>query len=142
MTITMDAPVPPAEVGRLTPARALELLKEVVAEAGRDHVYEAHDEPRTCTYVVPGGDRPDCIVGRVLHRYGMPIEELQAWDRPTMTVVRVWEQDVTGVRRWMPEATMRLLRAAQSVQDQRHPWGEALDEARRYYRTYKLWEVN
>jgi hypothetical protein len=109
---------PPVEI--LTAGRALELLREVVAERP-DYIYEG-----VCSYADPDGTCPRCLVGHVLHRHGFPVADLAAMDEaedgaacllPALTGGRV-TPDAAGI-----------LYAAQLVQDALRPWSEALAAA-------------
>jgi hypothetical protein len=108
----------------LTYSRAVELLREVVAEAGEDFVYESPIEPKSrCLYVHDG--QPGCIVGHVFHRAGVSVEDLAG--------VEDWTPlDYEEVRQfcdWADEPARKLLAAVQVQQDDCTPWGEALRRA-------------
>ena len=106
---------------RITATKARRLLREVVAEAGRD--YLATD---MCTYVHVTGERPHCIVGRALYRAGVTLDELSDMDDRTPTNIdRV--RMPSRVRLTWP--ARMVLGKAQHAQDWGHPWGKALDEA-------------
>lgn len=116
----------------LTPMKALELLREVVAEYGEDYVYtnpygakggETDDfgEPVSCFYV--HSDKPGCIAGHALHRAGLTLERLTYWESSAVDFI----DDV-------PEATGGLMREAQFSQDHGGTWGQALAAAEEYYR--------
>jgi hypothetical protein len=106
---------------RITARVARRLLREVVAEAGRDHL--ATD---MCTYVHVTGERPHCIVGRVLYRAGVTLDELSAMDNVTPTNI---DRVRMPSRVWLTWPARMVLCRAQHVQDWGHPWGKALDEA-------------
>lgn len=108
----------------LTLARTKELLAEAVAEKGEDFVYvdefgQQADESGyvRCHYV--HGDQPGCIVGNVLHRAGVPLDELGAYEAQNAGDL------FQGLFVAEGEA-VRLLNAVQSRQDLGVPWGEAL----------------
>ena len=121
----------------ITTEKMLGALEKVVEEAGRDYTYPLEDLAAfndSCRYVIDG--RPACIVGRALHRLGVPIEDLSQVEdesayraiellvnRGTVTVDGIGPGDVAS--------------AAQSVQDRspkwtaaRRDWGHALEMAR------------
>jgi len=107
----------------LTYDRALELLREVIAEKGEDFVYEPIGEDETCLYV--HDDQPSCIVGHVLVRAGVSLPELVAVETCT-------PRDVTrapAFLTWADERARRLLTRVQDGQDNSKPWGLALDIA-------------
>lgn len=106
---------------RITARVARRLLREVVAEAGRDFL--AVD---MCTYVHVSGDCPHCIVGRVLHRAGVTLDDLSYMDNVTPTNI---ERVVLPARVRVTRPARMVLARAQHVQDWGHPWGQALDEA-------------
>jgi hypothetical protein len=68
----------------LTYDRAVELAREVVAEFGEDYLYpEDHkrgeierDGISSCVYVHDG--KPSCLVGQILHKHGVSLEDLAA----------------------------------------------------------------
>ncbi len=106
---------------QITKDRALELLREIVAEYGEDWVYASRDDGTTCTYTRQG--QPSCLIGHVLHRAGVPIEHLATLDRgdtPSIGTTTVdWGIEIT------PDAR-RVLGVAQHAQDDGSSWGTAL----------------
>lgn len=106
---------------RITARVARRLLREVVAEAGWDHVVRDG-----CTYMDVWRRCPNCIVGRVLHRAGVTEEELSEMDARTPTVIARVQ---LPARVWMSRPARRVLEIAQVVQDDEQPWGMALDTA-------------
>lgn len=65
----------------LTFDRAVELAKEVVIEFGAGYVYPSSHRivqngtsTPSCVYVHEG--KPSCLVGQILHKHGVPVEEL------------------------------------------------------------------
>lgn len=109
----------------LTPARAIELLREVVAEFGEDYVYPYQDEEDgTCLYV--HGDQPGCIAGHVYHRAGLTLEQLKREEHTGA--------DSSDFRILLPGNGTAVVRPAQGAQDNGLTWGEALADAEREYR--------
>lgn len=112
----------------LTLARTKELLAEAVAEKGEDFVYTNRDGHEVdsdgvtpCHYV--HDDKPGCIVGNVLHKAGVPLDELSRFEgqdaqEVTRSVCTVEEGDV-----------IRLLSGVQDRQDRGTAWGEAVSLA-------------
>lgn len=65
----------------LTYDRAVELAREVVAEFGEEYTYpashkraESESSIPSCVYVHEGC--PSCLVGQILHRHGVSLDEL------------------------------------------------------------------
>ena len=123
---------------RISLERALTLLDEVVEEAGPYHV---QDE---CVYAdedAQGNLVPGCIVGRVLHKAGVPVEVLAEMDNSARTEnkARDTEFDTIVLSEEYSDAftintdAMIMLREAQRVQDCREPWGRAAQRARDYH---------
>jgi hypothetical protein len=108
----------------LTLARTKELLAEAVAEKGADFVYvnkyghQADDSGDvTCYYA--HGDQPGCIVGNVLHRAGVLLDDLAAFEAQNV--------DDLASRLFTAEAGVKpLLIHIQAHQDVGVPWGEAV----------------
>ncbi|MFJ8818180.1 hypothetical protein [Amycolatopsis thermoflava] len=110
--------------------RALQLLREVVAERGADTVYQpvrlgASRPDRAplpnCVYAHNGA--PSCLVGHALHRAGVPVEDLA---KMTGQIDEL---------SWWPESldvgsdAVEVFLAAQYAQDEGSPWGDALAAA-------------
>lgn len=123
----MTSPAPPFDVDTV-----MQALSEVVAEVGPDYRYWP-DHPigkfadRMCYYVEIDGTA-GCIVGRVLHRLGIPITELRLWEGAAAFMMR---DPVHGKRALLTGAAAQCLSAAQRRQDRNLPWGEALRAAER-----------
>lgn len=117
----------------ITAPQALQALKEVVAEApaGRDTVYQDRGTGGECYYVRYGV--PSCIVGRALHRLGVPIEVLQGLDTASMgDPIGASSLARRGVT--TPDAAV-VFANAQLAQDRGKTWGQALDAAQRCFDT-------
>ena len=133
----------------LTFDKAVQYLKEAVELKGENHVYEqvpvnwSKDDPEelngpSCLYAKDG--QPDCIVGHVLAKAGVPIEDMtwvygerQESPRQTKyshgTAYNVLERlEFHGVLK-ADGNTKRLLTIVQGRQDDGMPWGEALSFA-------------
>lgn len=114
---------------RIDAARAVELLREAVAERGADYLDPgaAFDG---CEYVKDG--RSSCMVGVALHKGGVAIRTLshlfgeirEALDELVMLRVDI------GVE--ITEEAVGVFEAAQSVQDLGGTWGNALVAAERF----------
>lgn len=110
--------------------RVLELMAEVVAEAGADWTYP---DSNTCRYRWSQEDEgdgfgregePACIVGVVLHKLDL-LDEVA----PLECEGNLIEQLPT-VREHFTEGAITTLQRAQGLQDCDFTWGEALSEAR------------
>lgn len=132
--------------------KAIELLREVVAEVGADHVYNApivRDSGAfgMCRYVhhdgnytdsIEGDATPGCIVGQALHRYGVSLEFLNQVEGLGADQIAIKEH---LNRKHIPahidppitEKAGQVLRAAQWEQDNGLPWGVALAKAEAEY---------
>jgi hypothetical protein len=108
--------------------RFTEAIRAVVAEAGRDHVYELRDDDDeydgVCEYV--RDDQPSCLIAQALARVGVPVDVLARYENRSSD----WVMEKLGER--YPEWTFSrpiifAARQAQIKQDQEKEWGEALD---------------
>jgi hypothetical protein len=113
-------------------------IKEVVAEAGEDHVYPFRDADRRCFY--RDGETPLCIVGAVLAKVLSPEDFLQLVPdmkgpdgvepyAPVADALILYENDpaFTSPTIRTESAVRHGLRGAQSLQDQGQKWGYALE---------------
>lgn len=137
-----------AETAELTDTVVLDLLARAVAERGRDYRYRDH-YPRY-EYTDPEAN-PACLIGLALNRYGVPRAALHTWDDsvpevfghtypvggaladvPQFATMRPSQQGGPNFDGVPPatEPAIRLLWAAQIVQDSDATWGQALDAAR------------
>ena len=114
----------------ITYPRALELLQEVIAEFGEDYVYPQFEPEAAgdrgavmeCFYV--RDDAPSCIVGHVLYRAGVTLDELRAVEGWTPV-----DQQAPQFGIWADILACGLLADVQDEQDSGRSWGEALAEA-------------
>ena len=123
----------------ITATQAIEALRAVVAEAGPDHIYRIPQGARTCRYVeqTDGLPVPSCGVAKVLHRLGVPLEELSKWEGvstdtmqwPTGDRMVPVEAQARGVTQLLTAGAATVLQAFQSKQDVNHSWGVALEWA-------------
>lgn len=104
-------------------------LRAIVAEEGEDFVYgQRHDGDNiVCCYQWNG--KPDCGVGRVLYRLGVPIETLQAMDRSSETISYHYPRLRQDHNIWFSPAAEALMELFQQDQDEQVPWGDALNNA-------------
>lgn len=114
------------EITTLTAERSLELLEEVVTEAGEDYVYSFnYGYQGTCVYVSDG--KPACLVGRVLAKHGVPVQELAAWDN----LANIGASAIDQVNApFITDEALKILLTAQLTQDDGATWGQALCEAK------------
>ncbi len=113
-------------------------LTELVQEYGEDFRYtpkhKSESDSEQCLYVWNG--EPDCIVGKFLHRMGVPLERLQKADSgPGMSAREllhwlnlegvVWS-DLGGVSE-SEQKVAYALDVAQSLQDDGSSWGVVLE---------------
>ncbi|MFD7646369.1 hypothetical protein ACFV5M_01705 [Streptomyces albidoflavus] len=114
---------------KVTPEQVLDVMREVVAEAGEEFVYKSSAGLGVCLYVhrTPGdaADVPGCLVGQVLHRLGAPLDELAEHEAQlALTMVPVF---IDAGEHWGLLAL--ALNKAQALQDAGRPWGAALRAA-------------
>lgn len=109
--------------------RAIELLREVVAESGEDYRYELIETGygSACHYAHNGC--PSCLVGHALHRAGMTVNQLAALDGQDNDIATV--PLPVGVE--LTSFAREVFAVAQDAQDIRQPWGMALSAAERAY---------
>lgn len=97
-------------------------VKKVAAEQP-DYVYPE----QYCQYQYDG--KPSCIVGRALHRLGVPVESLAVLDAANLhggvTAGDLPDQFPDLVEADSESALIALVEA-QEAQDSRIPWGEAV----------------
>ena len=97
---------------------ALRLLEKQVQLAGAEYQYPGD----VCYYMLNGA--PDCLVGRALADYGVPLDVLQSWDHPTQTIEMLWGG--YAANEWLTEESAVIFIAAQDSQDGGNTWGDAL----------------
>lgn len=114
-------------------ARAVQMLRAVVAEHGAGTVYALHDRDSDpgvdhtyamCRYVHHGC--PDCLIGRALALAGVTVDELVEMDTANRTGIA---SVPLPPRLLLTEQARAVFRAAQLVQDSGGTWGEALAAA-------------
>jgi hypothetical protein len=134
----------------LTLLQAEQYLREVVAKAGNNFVYEHRDltgipqcgttsglPSEGCLYV--WNDAPDCGVGRVLARHGVPLDVLRKWEGVQANAMGPVVKDATsglsahgsyrltlGEKGLVTEEAACFLAAFQLEQDAGDAWGDAL----------------
>lgn len=111
----------------------LEIIREIVEEVGPDFVYEKRPTPpnytsrmhsEVCLYIYE--NRPDCIVGKILHRLGVSIEDLQRMEGQSPVALRKYvDSESIGIDFSMTDSLSNI----QACQDRGTPYGEVLDFA-------------
>jgi hypothetical protein len=104
----------------------LKTLREVVAEAGSNFVYERPAVAGGCVYQYRG--EPSCGVGRVFAKLGVPIETLKSFDHEiggasaskALSMLRMPGYSAADLK------VKRLLKTFQSYQDTGASWGASL----------------
>lgn len=124
-----------------TVEETLETLRAVVSEKGPDYVYHAKDGhpfpddvPIKCMYA--HGDVPGCIVGHVLHRWGVPLEAFQSVEGISASAAVANFFPYNFMTLDQVNAVSRVLGSAQRQQDNGRTWGEALTAAEYTAREY------
>jgi hypothetical protein len=119
----------------ITKSVVREGLQALIDEAGDEFVYAPVEGPaghNQCVYVDNGA--PSCIVGRFLVNLGVTVERLKKADEARYggglsaeTLLReLTQEEVVSV--WDP-SVVYALQDAQSAQDARDSWGEAVRRA-------------
>jgi hypothetical protein len=115
---------------KVTPEVVIRTLEELVAE-NPDHVYEpwrgSDDDSMSCHYV--RDQQPDCGIGQLLHRLGVPIETLLELEGHGASAVVPSCLDLGGVEEelWIK----KLCQSFQGRQDNSFTWAESLAYAKR-----------
>jgi hypothetical protein len=104
-------------------------MKQVIAEAGPDYVYQKRNDVFTggCCYVYNG--EPDCLIARVLSKMGVSVSAIKSWEGKAayhMSPKFDWAC-IKPIGLLHP--TTELLGTAQTFQDNGFPWGRCLSEA-------------
>lgn len=106
--------------------KVIEVMEGIVKDYGVAFVYHRHKTEEgymgpECTYV--WDNEPDCFIGHVMHRLGVPIDEAMNYDGTI---------DILAFNRDLPfdKDARRVLREAQAQQDQGENWFYCLKYAR------------
>lgn len=114
-------------------AEAVKLAEEVVA--GReDYVYVnpeglAAGTGAACVNWDVNKNQPSCVVGHILHKFGVPVDEIVAYNDDGVDQFTPWLDDEGS--KWDTSSIYRFLSRMQLKQDLGAPWGEALAFAKR-----------
>jgi hypothetical protein len=121
-------------------ARAMTLLREVVAEKGAGYRYEKVKSigAMACLYVHRGNC--SCLIGHALHRAGVSTSELGVLDQygnddGDTGIAQV--HDRLPDRFQLTGDAVEILAAAQSAQDHGLSWGDALNAAEEMFPALK-----
>jgi hypothetical protein len=109
-------------------------LHAVVDEVGEDFIYRARtSNDRTmlsgnsCLYVYEG--KPDCIVGKILHRMGVPLDVLSSHEgSPATQLCRYLDEDDFDTSP-LSDDVVRILSVAQDSQDHGITYGNVRKHA-------------
>jgi len=118
--------LPPLETEKVVDRFRRE-VRAVVNEVGQDYKCPLHPYEHGDGFYYVWDGEPDCLVGRVLHRMGVPIDVLSDHEHNNATVVlpAVWSYIGNSVYEDMgPVMTLAL--NVQRVNDGNIPWGFAL----------------
>jgi len=116
-------------------ATAVKLAKAAVAEKGPDFIYTdqngvtADGRYAECSNkhaTEDGGWVPGCLVGNMLHRHGVPLDEMPKYGDAFSTLQEL-NYFGSGIR--TTEKAEIFMMAAQSNQDNGYTWGEAISAA-------------
>lgn len=112
----------------------LATLREVVAEAGEDFVYQDH-YGESCYYSIDG--EPACFVGRVLAKWGVDLTPMDSEYTGAGAMIGLFAGALLDHLRLMgvlevDDLGVSLLWEVQTGQDNGEAWGKALSEALAY----------
>jgi len=122
-------------------------LERAVEKKGADYVYTLPNGTRAgevdpdtnilagCLYV--HGNEPGCIVGHVLHDWGVSLDQLRSYEQDTAeTVIQhlMASKDIV-VDQYDP--VVEVLRTVQTYQDNGETWGEAVQRVHDDEKGYK-----
>jgi len=121
----------------ITEADARRYMAEAVAERGDLYVYQPNRGGWGCTYCKYNDDdeavAPDCLIGTILHKAGLPLAELSSHEGETAARFFGYNVPMNGPvhrngQQPMVQATQRVVTAlqrAQWAQDNGETWSEA-----------------
>ncbi|MFI2031379.1 hypothetical protein [Streptomyces buecherae] len=113
----------------ITDDTLMKTLRQVVAE-NPAHVYEGpeySERDDDCLYVhrdeAGAIEGPGCVMGHVLHRLGIPLEDLAQYEGLAIACV------VGRLTSGISQGTEEILRRVQTLQDEGSSWAEAYELA-------------
>jgi hypothetical protein len=114
----------------------LTAMTEIVTEYGSDYVYvrPTHDGGYNggCRY--EWADEPSCLIGKVLFKLGASLEMLRRLDADCGSIINLQSGGYSDLLAELGivhrDTTVRVLQAAQTVQDSNGTWGQALEDAK------------
>lgn len=115
-------------------AEAVELLREIVAEFGADHINTDPnaDSTVTCTYADDEGN-PSCIAGQALYRADPELfDAVRQFENANGSAVFNRLPRYMGVDLPFTPLAVMTLRRAQILQDSGENWGFAVEDAAGY----------
>jgi hypothetical protein len=98
-------------------------MSEIVEEVGPSFVY-LRPTGESCMYVRNG--KPDCLIGRILHRMGVSLEKLQQCEEKGPDYIN------SKFNLGLYDSTLSILRKAQNMQDGGMSWGDVLKSSLAY----------
>lgn len=105
---------------------ALEALDNAVKDRGEDFVYPEEWKTKLGSCMYFHGSCPACIVGHVLHQWGLKHDTIAYGEHSTLGEA---EAPLGGLNTFLSEGVLEVLTAAQIAQDEDTPWGEAVRQA-------------
>lgn len=106
------------------------VAQDIVAEKGEDYVYRRPSEAHGARYVHVSLPEPGCLIGHILHRFGVPLISLL--EQEHLSVDRL----LTSLRICADSRIVQWLLRAQGLQDAGVQWGTALRHADEYVEYY------
>lgn len=122
----------------ITAEQAIKGLRLAVADRGRDYIDPNVDDD--CRYVVD--DQPGCIAGTALHKIGVPLETLAAYEGNAVRAMIPGERvtfsptrgsSITDEGGILTRDAGEILNVAQQLNDSAHTWGTCLNHAEERY---------
>lgn len=116
----------------MTADEVLGIMAQVVAEYGDTFVYAKVSTPGSSYSVCLNWDNdcPSCLIGHVMHRWGMPEDILANF--PSQGVSNLMHRfALKHGPMGIENGAMRAMAEAQANQDDGTPWGLCLEKARR-----------
>lgn len=115
---------------------AVAALRETVKVNGEDFIYFAPPSAGFCSYADADEGAPSCLVGHLLHRHGVSVEDLLAEDAGRLVPLSNGNFahgggafDIGPDFGIEDEDVRSLLNVAQVAQDNKIPWGKAVEDA-------------
>ena len=126
MALRENPPVTPG-IRPMSKTKAIELLRAVVKERGKDFVYYAKDFGRTYSYEFEGHGA--CGVGLAFEKWDKDVFDAVTWHEKAYGTCSVNNVNAHGLIAPMTHAAAQILREFQERQDAHFTYGEALKSA-------------